>query len=181
MGPLLRAHRRQGLMDRLQPTLLGDFSRPAQTKLEGSDGAGDGFSGCRTMQLYLSLSGVRCWRSDEGVKAIPQRKRCLFCPRRQRYKRGTGNSQDGPSSEFFSSSVCTYKYTYPNIHITQAITSPFFVRHQYLSNSPLVHLQSNHCSSFPSHPTSHLRRTTILASHHHVCYSQLLPSRFSSN
>lgn len=53
------------------------------------------------MQLYLSLSGVRCWRSDEGVKAIPQRKRCLFCPRRQRYKRGSRISQDGPSSEFF--------------------------------------------------------------------------------
>lgn len=112
MGSLLRAYRRQGLMDRLRPTLLGDSSKSAQTKLQGSDGAGDGFSGCRTMQHYLSLSGVRYWRSDEGVKTIPQWKRRLFCPRCQRYKRGSRISQDGLSSKFFSSSVCTYKYTY---------------------------------------------------------------------
>lgn len=75
-GPTLEGPSPPRLMDRLRPMLLGDSSRSAQTKLQGSDGAGDGFSGCRTMQLYLSLSGVRCWRSDEGVKAIPQRKRC---------------------------------------------------------------------------------------------------------
>ena len=144
MGPLLRAHRRQGLMDRLRPTLLGDSSKSAQTKLQGSDGAGDGFSGCRTMQHYLSLSGVRCWRSDERVKTIPQRKRYLFCPRRQRYKRGSRISQDGFSSEFFSSSVCTYKYTYPNILITQANTSPFCRTPLSCTFSPTIALPSHH-------------------------------------
>ena len=57
-------------------------------------------------------------------------------------------------------------------HITQANTSPF----TSICRTPLSYTSVQPLPFLPV--TSNL---SILASHHHVCYSQLLPSRFPSN